>query len=267
MCDSVTEKCNTDTWRYKTHVRFKKSMVQCIPSPATTHAELNLEALNQRFETATSQEILQWAIQTFSGSLAQTNSFSIPVTIHLLYEELRPDLRVPVIFLDTLHHFPETLTTVDQVVQRYRLDLRIYRPLGVCTRTGFVARYGHELWHRNINRFHYLTKVEPLQRALKEINVQAWVTGRRRDQSSTRQHMPILERDVDGRLKINPLANWTRKDVWNYVHQRSVIYNPLHDQGYTSIGDEPLTTPIKAGESERAGRWRGLNKTECGIHL
>ncbi|MEO0770686.1 MAG: phosphoadenylyl-sulfate reductase, partial [Cyanobacteria bacterium J06649_4] len=111
-----------------------------------------------------------------------------------------------------------------------------------------------------------LTKVEPLQRALKDLNVNAWITGRRRDQSQTRQDLPIFERDAEGRLKINPLAHWTKKEVWAYIVEQGVLYNSLHDQGYTSIGDEPLTTPTAANEDERAGRWRGIEKTECGIH-
>ena len=107
--------------------------------------------------------------------------------------------------------------------------------------------------------------MEPLQRALDDLQVQAWITGRRRDQSAARQSLPIFER-VNGRLKVNPLANWTRQDLWAYTEQNGVLYNPLHDQGYTSIGDQPLTTPTAAGEDERAGRWRGTEKTECGIH-
>lgn len=243
-------------------------MVQCMTLPAMTPtADLDLEDLNQQFETATPQDILRWAIKTFPNGLAQTNAFSIPVTIHMLYEELQVNPPVPVIFLDTLHHFPETLETVDRANQRYQLNLHVYRAQGVNSREAFAARYGDELWHRDVNQFHYLTKVEPLQRALEDVEVKAWVTGRRRDQSSTRRNMPILEKDTDGRIKINPLANWTRKDIWNYVFKNDVIYNPLHDQGYSSIGDEPLTTPVKAGEHERAGRWRGSAKTECGIHI
>jgi phosphoadenosine phosphosulfate reductase len=243
-------------------------MVQCMTIPATPSlADLDLESLNREFETATPQEILRWAINTIPRGLVQTSAFSVPVTLHMLYEELKPDPAVPVLFLDTLHHFPETLETVDRAKRRYGLDLHIYRAEGVNSREGFAARYGEELWHRDVSRFHYLTKVEPLQRALQEIDVKAWVTGRRRDQSATRQHMPILEWDTSGRLKINPLANWTRKDIWNYVYHQKVVYNPLHDQGYTSIGDEPLTTPVHSGEHERAGRWRGSGKTECGIHL
>lgn len=243
-------------------------MVQCITPPAQAIADtLDLDALNQEFETATPQDILRWAIRMFPQGLAQTNAFSIPVTIHMLYEELQPDRRVPVIFLDTLHHFDETLATVEQAQQRYQLDLHIYQTVGANTRAEFAARYGDELWLHDIDQFHYLTKVEPLQRALQDVDVEAWVTGRRRDQSESRQAMPILEQDSDGRLKINPLANWTRKDLWRYVFQHNVVYNPLHDRGYASIGDEPLTTPVQAGEDERAGRWRGSAKTECGIHV
>ncbi|HEY9651138.1 MAG TPA: phosphoadenylyl-sulfate reductase, partial [Coleofasciculaceae cyanobacterium] len=110
-------------------------------------------------------------------------------------------------------------------------------------------------------------KIEPLQRSLTELGATAWITGRRRDQAVTRVEMPVLEFDNNGRLKINPLATWTRKDSWKYASEYKVIYNPLHDQGYPSIGDEPLTTPVAQGEDERAGRWRGSNKTECGIHI
>lgn len=242
-------------------------MVQCMTQEAAIADTLDLDALNQQFETATPQAILRWAVQTFPQGIAQTNSFSIPVTIHMLYEELQPPRRVPVIFLDTLHHFDETLQTVERARDRYHLDLHVYRAAGANTRAEFATRYGDELWQRDIEQFHYLTKVEPLQRALQDVDVKAWVTGRRRDQSETRREMPIVERDTDGRLKINPLANWTRKELWSYVFQQNVIYNPLHDRGYASIGDEPLTTPVQPGEDERAGRWRGSVKTECGIHV
>jgi len=243
-------------------------MVQCMTPPAGAIADsLDLDALNQQFETATPQQIIRWALRTFPQGLAQTNAFSIPVTIHMLYEEVQPEQPIPVIFLDTLHHFAETLATVERARQRYHLDLHVYQAQGANSREAFAARYGDELWRRDIERFHYLTKVEPLQRALQDVEVIAWITGRRRDQSEARRAMPIIEVDSDRRLKINPLANWTRKDLWRYVFQHDVVYNPLHDRGYTSIGDEPLTTPVQPGEHERAGRWRGSAKTECGIHV
>lgn len=241
-------------------------MVQCMTPPALS-LSTDLEAVNRELEAASPQEILDWAIQHIPEGLIQTSAFSLLVITDMLYRELRPQPPVPVLFLDTLHHFPETLQTVERAKARYNLDVRIYRAQGVDSREAFAARYGEALWERDVDYFHYLTKVEPLQRALDDLRVQGWITGRRREQSPSRYNMPIVERDRDGRFKINPLANWTRKDVWRYTMQHDVPYNPLHDQGYTSIGDEPLTTPVNAHEDERAGRWRGSQKTECGIHL
>lgn len=96
--------------------------------------------------------------------------------------------------------------------------------------------------------------------------MQTWLTGRRRDQAQQRSQLPIFERDAQGRLKVNPLANWTHQTLWKYIIENQVPYNPLYDQGYASIGDEPLTTNIRPGETERSGRWRGTGRTECGIH-
>ena len=252
-------------------------MVQCIEAPATTVdgklgkqsncnlATLDLDILNQRFDQASPQEILAWCIENIPQGLVQTTSFSLLPITHMLYKELNHP--VPVIFLDTLHLFTETLETAQKAKTLYDLDLHVYRAVGADSRESFAARYGEALWEKNIDRFYELTKVEPLQRSLNELNANAWITGRRRDQSKHRQHLPIFERDENGRLKVNPLANWTSKDVWAYIFKHNVPYNPLHDQGYTSIGDQPLTTPTAANEDERAGRWRGSEKTECGIHL
>jgi phosphoadenosine phosphosulfate reductase len=108
------------------------------------------------------------------------------------------------------------------------------------SREAFAAKYGEALWDTDIAKFHQITKIEPLQRGLNELGAIAWITGRRRDQANTRADMPIFELDTQERLKINPIANWTRKETWAYVFEHDVIYNPLHDQGYPSIGDEPL---------------------------
>ena len=226
---------------------------------------LDLDLLNRQFEQATPQEILAWCICHIPQGLVQTTSFSLLAVTHMLYEELSHP--VPVIFLDTLHLFPETLTTADKAKAIYDLDLHVYRAVGADSQEAFAKRYGERLWERDIDRFYELTKVEPLQRSLTDLQAQAWITGRRRDQSETRQALPIFERDDQGRLKINPLANWTKKEIWAYTFEHNVLYNPLHDKGYTSIGDQPLTTPTLVGEDERAGRWRGSEKTECGIHL
>lgn len=230
--------------------------------------DFDLEALNQHFETAHPREILAWCVENIRPGLVQTSAFNISgmVIMHLLYQELKPTPAIPVLFLDTLHHFPETLALVHRATKVYGLDLRVYKVPNVDSREAFAVRHGEALWDRNLEQFHHLTKVEPLARGLNELGTVAWITGRRRDQSAVRSQTPILERDKNQRLKINPLANWTNKDTWAYVAEHGVIYNPLHDHGYPSIGEQPTTTPVREGEDERAGRWRGAAKTECGIH-
>jgi phosphoadenosine phosphosulfate reductase len=242
-----------------------------IPSTVSPiqDATSDLEYLNRQFEKAGPKKILAWCVSNIPIGLVQTSAFNIDdlVITDLLYWQLKPNPKVPVIFLDTLHHFPETLELVAKTEYVYDLDLRTYKIPGVDSRQAFAAKYGEALWEKDIEQFHYLTKIEPLQRALTELNTVAWITGRRRDQSPTRADMPIFEWDRQGRLKVNPLAYWTRPESWAYAYEHDLIYNPLHDRGYPSIGDEPLTTKVQEGESERGGRWRGRHKTECGIHL
>ena len=237
-------------------------------TPNNPTLSFDLEALNQQFETAHPREILAWCIENIQPGLVQTSAFNVNgmVIMHLLYQELRPAPSIPVLFLDTLHHFPETLALVHRATGVYGLNLRVYKVPDVDSRETFALRYGEALWETDLEKFHHLTKVEPLTRGLKELGAVAWITGRRRDQSAVRTQTPILERDKNQRLKINPLANWTSKDTWTYVAEHGVIYNPLHDQGYPSIGEQPTTTPVREGEQERAGRWRGTARTECGIH-
>ena len=228
----------------------------------------DLEELNLRFGSCHPRNVLAWCVENFQPGLVQSSAFNVNgmVIMHLLYRELQVNPPVPVLFLDTLHHFPETLALVRQATEVYNLDLKVYQVPGVNSREAFAERYGEALWERDTSKFYQLTKIEPLERGLDELNSVAWITGRRRDQSHTRIHTPIFELDKKQRLKINPLATWTRKEVWTYVVEHGVIYNPLHDRGYASIGDEPTTTPITQSEDERAGRWRGKNRTECGIH-
>jgi phosphoadenosine phosphosulfate reductase len=233
----------------------------------TVAATFDLESLNKQFETATPTEILKWSVENVSTGLVQTSAFNVDdiIITDILYNQLKRS--VPVIFLDTLFHFPQTLELVAKAKEIYNLDLKTYKTPDVDTREAFNAKYGEALWDTDIAKFHDITKIEPLTRGLDELKTVAWITGRRRDQAVTRANMPIFELDNQGRLKINPLAAWTRKQSWAYVAEHKVIYNPLHDQGYPSIGDEPITTKVAEGEDERAGRWRGTGKTECGIHI
>lgn len=243
-------------------------MASAIASPSQV-MPFDLHELNQRFETAHPREILAWCLENIPTGLVQSTAFGITgtVIVDMLYRIFKPTPRVPVLFLDTLHHFPQTLEFIDRAKEAYQLDLHVYKTLEADSREAFAARYGQALWHADIEKFHYLTKVEPLQRGLAELKAIAWINGRRRDQAHTRAHLSIFELDKQGRMKINPLATWTRRQTWAYAVEHGVIYHPLYDLGYASIGDEPLTTPVTEGEHERAGRWRGTGKTECGIHL
>lgn len=243
-------------------------MTQSTEAPIQ-NPNFDLEELNQRFNVAHPREVLAWCAENIPTGLVQTSAFNVDdlVISDILYRELKPATPTPVIFLDTLYHFPETLELVAKAKDLYNLDLKTYKMPDLDSREAFVAQYGEALWDTDIQKFHHVTKIEPLQRGLDELNTVAWITGRRRDQAVTRAQMPIFEVDAKGRLKVNPIASWTRKETWAYVNEHSVIYNPLHDQGYPSIGDEPITTKVGEGEDERAGRWRGTGKTECGIHI
>jgi phosphoadenosine phosphosulfate reductase len=216
--------------------------------------------LNGRLEREHPREILRWAVGAFpEGTLALSSTFGPGgmALIHLLAEE---GIRLPVVFIDTLYHFPETLAHAERVRVHYGLDLRVFRAAE--SREAFEAVHGPRLWERDEDLFHRLTKVDPMKVALAGIT--GWINGRRRDQSPTRAALPVVE--PNGRIKVNPLAPWTLDQVWEFVIAKRVPYHPLHDQGYTSIGDEPLTTPVLPGEHERAGRWRGSSRLECGLH-
>ncbi len=194
------------------------------------------------------------------GRLAVVSNFG-PATLVVLHNLHRLGIRLPVAFVDTLHHFPETIAHVERVRERYDLDLRIYRPAP--SRAAFEEAYGPELWKHDLDRYQEVAKVAPFKEATADLD--AWITGRRRDQSNTRDDLPLVE--GDSQLRINLLADWSRTQVWRFIVENEVPYNPLHDRGYPSVGDEPLTTPVAEGEDERAGRWRGMPRTECGIHL
>lgn len=178
----------------------------------------------------------------------------------------RPQV-VDLIFLDTLHHFSETLALVDRVRKHYpNTTIHVYKPEGVSTEAEFAEKYGHKLWESNEEKYDWVAKVEPAQRAYRELQVNAVLTGRRRSQGGKRGDLDVVEVDDAGLIKINPLANWTFNQVKDYVTNNNVPYNELLDRGYKSVGDWHSTQPVKENEDERSGRWKGQEKTECGIH-
>jgi phosphoadenosine phosphosulfate reductase len=174
---------------------------------------------------------------------------------------------IELIFLDTLHHFSETLDLVSRVQEKYpSVKLHVFKPQDVETQQEFAAKYGQNLWETDDERYDFLAKVEPAQRAYADLGVRAVLTGRRKSQGGKRGDLDIIEVDDAGLVKINPLANWSFGQVKKYVDEHNVPYNILLDQGYKSVGDYHSTQPVKEGEDERAGRWAGKDKTECGIH-
>ena len=227
---------------------------------AATAGIKDVRRVNQWLEGAHPGDAIRWAVENVTpGRLIVASSFGPTgmVNLHLL-AEIAPE--VPVAFVDTLYHFPETLEHAERVKERYGFDVRVYRPAD--SRKEFEETHGERLWDRDLELFHRLTRVEPMKRALE--GVEGWITGRRRDQSDSRADLAHVE--VGDRIKINPVASWPAEDVWSFIHDNDVPYNPLHDRGYQSLGDQPLTTPVAEEEHERAGRWRGNERLECGIH-
>ena len=174
---------------------------------------------------------------------------------------------VDLLFFDTLHQFKETHNLIDRVRERYPLvNLHIYKPAGMKTVEDFTREHGERLWETNDELYDWVAKVEPAQRAYRELQVCAVITGRRRSQGGKRGDIAVIEVDEAGLVKVNPFANWTFKQVSDYIKSNGVPSNELLDRGYKSVGDWHSTKPVKEDEDERSGRWQGQQKTECGIH-
>ena len=229
----------------------------------TELSEFEIKQLSQRFETAGIEEVLEWAVGRFAPNLAMTSSFGAEGIV--LIEKLAriaPD--TPIIYLDTGYHFAETEKLKEQMRERY--DLKIIEQRAELTVEQQDAVYGDRLYERDPDLCCKMRKVEPLHDALNGYH--AWIAALRRDQSPTRASIKKVEWNAKrGMVKINPLADWTRRDVWNYILKHQLPYNKLHDEGYTSIGCKPCTQPTTIGSHERSGRWNGQRKLECGIHL
>ena len=182
------------------------------------------------------------------------------VLIHML-AEVAPQTRI--FNLDTGYQFQETLELREQIKRRYGIAVEMKRP--VTTVEEYERQHGGPLYRSNPDQCCLDRKVKVLEKAV--AGMHAWASAIRRDQSPDRVHAPIVGWDKKfGLVKVSPLANWTKQQVWGFITQHEIPYNPLHDQGYTSIGCWPCTRAVLLGEDERAGRWSGFAKTECGLH-
>ena len=234
------------------------------PDPVTAaESPQALTALNRWLATMSAQERIAWAFESLAGPHALSTSFGVQsaVSLHLL-TQAKPD--IPVILVDTGYLFPETYRYADDLVQRFGINLKVYRPqIGIAW---MEARFG-KLWENGVDglqRYNQLRKVEPMQRALRELGVRSWFAGLRRTQAPSRAGIEFLELR-DGRWKLHPIADWDDLDIASYALQHDLPEHPLSRQGYVSVGDVHTTAPLRDGDAAKT-RFFGLTR-ECGLHF
>ena len=223
----------------------------------------DLAGLRIAAEAWSPAQILRWSFQTFGDSVAISSAFGAEGMVLIdIASRVRENFRI--FTLDTEFLFPETYNLMDRVEQKYGFTIERVFPL--LSPEEQEHALGAGLWQRDPDHCCNIRKVEPLRRKLGEL--QAWITSIRRDQTVARSNAGKIEWDEKfGLVKINPIADWSSKQVWQYIRDHDIPYNALHDRGYTSIGCTHCTRAVRPGESPRAGRWSGSSKTECGLHV
>lgn len=229
---------------------------------ATPELLEQLQEYSRQLEHAQPREIIAWAAENYFPRLAMATAFGPEgcVILHFL-AEIQP--KTYVFNLDTGYQFRETLELRDRIAARYGIEVEMRRP--ATTVEEYEAQHGGPVYKSDPNKCCFDRKIKVLRESV--VGMEAWMSGIRRDQSADRAGAAVVGWDKKfGLVKISPLANWTKADVWKLITDEDIPYNPLHDQGYTSIGCWPCTRAVMFGEDERAGRWSGTGKTECGLH-
>jgi phosphoadenosine phosphosulfate reductase len=214
-------------------------------------------------ELWTPQRTLAWAFENFGDSVAISSAFGAEGMVLIdMASRIRRDFRL--FTIDTEFLFPQTYALMDRIEEKYGIEIQ--KVYSVLSPEKQERSFGPALWTRDPDLCCNLRKVEPLRRTLKDLT--AWITSIRRDQTSMRSTARRVEWDSKfGLVKINPIVDWTSKQVWRYIHDHGVPYNALHDQNYPSIGCTHCTRAVRSGEDARSGRWPGFAKTECGLHM
>ncbi|HET9153913.1 MAG TPA: phosphoadenylyl-sulfate reductase [Solirubrobacterales bacterium] len=228
-----------------------------VPTPA----DLDHEAIAADLERSTAEEAMEWMFENFGDRHYIACSFqkTSSVTAHMA-SRINPEARF--FYLDTEVLFEQSYETRDRLAEALGVEFDRFHNLTLAEQE---AEHGPELWNRDPDACCGIRKVEPMRRALSSVD--CWVAGVRRADSSSRSKTPKFGWDKRFNLwKLNPLADWTERDVWNYIREHHLPYNPLHDRGYPSIGCTHCTKPVGPGGDLRDGRWSGLAKTECGIN-
>ena len=222
-----------------------------------------IAAASRHLQNESPQVILRWAVETFHPKLMMATAFGAEgcCIIHML-AEIEPSVRV--INLETGYQFAETLALRERIKERYGIEVEYIYPEQ--TVAEYEAEHGGPLYEIRPDQCCYDRKILPLKKAI--IGYDSWISAIRGDQTDHRRAAGLVQKDAKfGLIKVNPLLRWNKKDVWNFVWKNEVPYNPLHDQNYPSIGCWPCTEPVGDGEDERAGRWAGTKKKECGLHV
>jgi phosphoadenosine phosphosulfate reductase len=228
-----------------------------LPSPE------ELAQINGKLEQASASARVQWALDSYQPGIMLSTSFGAQAAVSLhLVTQLWPE--IPVVLVDTGYLFPETYRFADELAARLKLNLKVYR--AVESPAWQEARYGRE-WEQGIEgleRYNHRNKVEPMQRARRELGVRAWITGLRRQQAKSRSELGVAGVQ-NGIVKVQPIIDWTDRDVFQYLKAHDLPYHPLWEKGYLSIGDTHTSRPVGEGVSEEESRFFGL-KRECGLH-
>jgi phosphoadenosine phosphosulfate reductase len=221
-----------------------------------------LEQANRDLELASPERTITWAVERFFPRLTMATAFGPEGCVILsMLAKIQPRTRI--FNLDTGYQFPETLKLRDQIAEKYGIEVELKKP--EITVEQYEALHGGPLHQSNPDQCCFDRKIRVLQQAV--VGMHAWMSGIRRDQSPDRAQAPIVGWDKRFSLvKISPLAKMTKAEIWKRILEEGIPYNPLHDQGYPSIGCWPCTRKVVSGEDERAGRWSGTEKTECGLH-
>ncbi len=224
---------------------------------------VDLAAVNASLASASAEDRIAWAAREFPQKLVVSSSFGAQAAVMLsLATRVVPGLAV--VFIDTGYLFPETYRFADELAAKLKLNLKVYQP--ALTPAWLEARHGR-LWEQGADglaRYNRIAKVEPMQRALRELGAGAWLAGLRRAQASSREKLDIVGVQ-DGRIKIHPIIDWSDRDVHRYLEKHGLPYHPLWAQGYVSIGDTHTSRPLTADLTPEQTRFFGL-KRECGLH-
>ncbi len=222
----------------------------------------DLPGLNNRFEHQSPDDLLIWASEQFGNEVVLGTGFG-PSGVVLIHKITQLNLPIKVFSLDTNLLFDETYSLWDKIEKKFNITVESVSP--ILTLEGQAKLHQEELWKSNPDKCCYLRKVLPLKKYLS--NKKGWITGLRRSQSEMRNEIEKIEWDPSNKVfKLNPLADWSQDKIWDYIDEHNLPYNALHDEGFPSIGCIPCTEPA-TDRDERSGRWKNMEKTECGIHL